>query len=96
MRLSPTVTFVLFLFFQLETGVVMPQETAFFSGGSAVRYEEARGVFHYVFACKLPLGDTPQSNDGATSVKDKISALCWQFLWFRFRWLTASLKVPFL
>jgi TonB family protein len=85
MRWCPTVTFVLVLFFQLETGVVIPQEPAFLSGGSAVRYEEAKGVFHYVFPCKLPLGDTPQPSGGTTSTNGMTSALCWPVFvsWFQ-------------
>jgi TonB family protein len=96
MRLRPAVTFALFLLFLLETGVVMPQEPAFLSGSMAVRYEEARGVFHYVFPCKLPPGDAPQSSGGATSVKDKASALCWPVLVGRFRTVDSKSESPVL
>jgi hypothetical protein len=85
MKRSPAVTFALFLFFLLETRVVMPQEPAFLSGSMAVRYEEARGVFHYVFPCRLPLGVMPQSSGGATSAKDQTSAVCWPVLVGRFQ-----------
>ena len=94
MRQGHAVTFPLFLFLLFETGAVTAQEPAFLSGGMAIRYEEARGVFHYVFPCKLPLGDTPQSRGAATSAKDKTSALCWPVLVGRFRTVDGKSESP--
>jgi TonB family protein len=60
-------------------GALQAQEPAFLQGSAGVRYEEAPGVFHYVFSCSLPsaggagAGSGPQAATGPP-------ALCWLIL----------------
>jgi len=58
------------------TGVSRGQEPAFLQGNAGVRYEEAPGVFHYVFSCTVPNA----SDDAASSAAQAAAgppALCW-------------------
>jgi len=58
-------------------GALWSQEPAFLQGSAGVRYEEAPGVFHYVFSCTLPsAGGAVSGAQGATGTP----ALCWLML----------------
>jgi len=77
MRRSAVRAFWLLFLLLLAIGSVRAQESAFLSGGMAVRYEEAPGDFHYVFPCELTVQAASQPNAGAVPAKTKTPALCW-------------------
>jgi TonB family protein len=58
------------------TGALQAQEPAFLQGSAGVRYEEAPGVFHYVFPCSLPTAGGNAAGSGAQAASGS-PALCW-------------------
>ena len=91
MKWSTAVTFLLF-FVRFEIGTVKAQVPAFLSGGMAVRYEEAPGYFHYVFPCKMPLGNSPHAGSTPSPATDTVPALCWPALMAQAKMANGSAK----
>jgi hypothetical protein len=66
LRIYPCETLLLLLA-MLSTTLMKAQEAAFSNGHMVARYEEAKGTFHYLFPCEMPI-----LGSNAT-----VHALCW-------------------
>src|ERR1017187_5850772 len=74
------------LLFFLASQVVSSQEPAFLSMRQGVRYEEARGSFHYVLPCRMPTAAAVQPDATTTG------ALCWPALLGRLQMIDGKLQ----
>ena len=60
-------------------GALQAQEPAFLQGSAGIRYEEAPGVFHYVFPCRSPSAGSAGAGSGPQAATGP-PALCWLIL----------------